>query len=138
MKCKDRPNEPTLPKDERLDWICVWFVRTLYWSMNKKGDGNWRNMRRSHSFSTLDMNFVDAYIDATNAPFEPMILGAHRCAMLAADMLALHKQGVLNKYILGNPGMGTGWPKWVYTYCLDPGHFDEAERRAEWFKAKHP
>lgn len=138
MTVKDQPDAPTLPKQERLDWLCGHFARTLYWSRQKKGDGNWRAVRRSYSFSTLDSDFVDAYLDATNAPCQPMILGAHRCRMLAADMLELHKQGVLRKYTLGNEGMGPGWPKWVYNYSLDPGRFDEAERRGEEFKARHP
>lgn len=126
-----------MPKRERLDWLCWRFALTMFWSREKKGDSNWRMKYRSYSFSTLDSDFVDDYADATNAPLTPMILGAHRCAMLARDLNELHQQGVLQKYILGNPGMGYGWPKWVYNYSVDPARIDECERRAAWFEEAH-
>lgn len=77
-------------------------------------------MRRRFSahVDTLDSVFVDAYIEYTGAPFKCMLVGAHKCDVLAADLRALWKQGVLKRSPAGCSGVGMGFPKWIWSYSL--------------------
>jgi hypothetical protein len=127
-----------LSKQDRLDWICAAFANTIRTSSEKSGDGPWREVTRSTYFDSLHSYFVDAYIEATGARFQPKVLGAHLCDQLIRDMKELHDQGVLTRHRSGVEGMGRGWPKWVWAYRVADGRIEECRRRAEWFKARHP
>lgn len=75
--------------------------------------------RRNERFDICDADFVDAYIEATGAPFRPVNYGAHKCPQLGRDLAAMVKGGVLKRTRMGIEGMaGMGFPKWVWGYRL--------------------
>jgi hypothetical protein len=75
--------------------------------------------RIAYQVSTLDSDFVDDYIRYTEASFKCMILGAHRCDQLTADLKKLYDQGHLKRWASGLEGMaGMGFPKWIWSYYL--------------------
>lgn len=128
--------KPIMPKRDRLDWLCSYYVNRVHKVREKIGTARTRTVHKSYSLSTLDADFVDDYLQDTNATFRPMLMGAHSCHMLARDLRQLANDGILLCCIIGNPDRGQGWPKWCYTYKLNINRLKEARRRAEWFKAK--
>jgi len=67
----------------------------------------------------LHRDFVDRYIDATNAKFYAMPYGAHKCPQLGRDLSEMYAAGRLRRWTLGLDGMsGYGFPRWVYVYRL--------------------
>lgn len=69
----------------------------------------------------LASDFVDAYIEATNASFIPKNWGAHGCPQLGRDLAAMHEAGTLKRGRVGlsNGAWQPGFPKWVYVYRLN-------------------
>jgi hypothetical protein len=132
----ENPDLPIMAQQDRLEWLCWYFARSIHTSRVKTGDGPWREITKSYSHSTLDLDFVDAYLRATNAGFGPMVLGAHRCPMLASDLKRLHEQKTLDRWRSGVEGMGPGWPRWVWNYIVAQDALDQVKRRAEWFDAR--
>ena len=107
-----------MTRADRLQWLHDFFKGTIRTSRQKIGDGPWHDKRSSDFLSALDADFVNRYIDATGATYRPMMIGADRCAMLAADLKALHDAGILSRHSTGISGMGPGWPRWVWLYSL--------------------
>lgn len=64
----------------------------------------------------LDSDFVDAFIETTGAPFEPMPVGAHRCPTLGRDLANMYREGSLRRQPVGVPCGEWGMPNWVYAY----------------------
>jgi len=84
------------------------------------------------SVDSLNQVFVDAYLEATDAPFDPMAYGAHRSAMLGRDLSTLHKQGYLDRGRIGLSDMrGMGFPAWIYCYSLSVTGQSEARFQKE-------
>lgn len=76
---------------------------------------DWMERTGETVVDVLNADLVDAYIEATGAPYEPMPYGAHRCPLLGRDLSALYRQGLLSRNRTGVGG-GEGFPSWVYTY----------------------
>jgi hypothetical protein len=108
------------PESVRLRWILRYLRERSYDSMSSTNGGPMVKARRSYQVSTLDAYFVDDYIEYTEAPFKGMILGAHRCDQLAADLKKLHDRGDLKRWACGVGGgmSGQGFPKWIWSYYL--------------------
>lgn len=89
---------------ERYDWILDYIAN--------RSDGG--------VVDVLNMAFVDDYIeqfDAAHTISKPH--GAFRCAQLSRDLLALYKQGFLERFTVGLGGslnLFSKQPKWVYVY----------------------
>jgi len=68
----------------------------------------------------LDKAFVDAYLDATHAPYFPAPYGAHKCAQLGRDLAAMQRLGELTRARvgLGAGSRNEGFPAWIYSYHL--------------------
>jgi hypothetical protein len=64
----------------------------------------------------LDRDFVDDFIEKTGCKFNQMPYGAHKCKYLGQTLSRMHKEGMLDRGIIGLSGMETGFPKWVYVY----------------------
>lgn len=64
----------------------------------------------------LDADFVDAFIEATQAPFIPANVGAHRCPTLGRDLAVMYRNGDLCRQPVGVPCGEWGMPRWVYAY----------------------
>lgn len=108
------------PESVRLRWILRYLRERSYLAhQSVGGGGGYKAVRRAYYVDTLNAEFVDDYLDYTEAPFKCMILGAHRCDQLAADLRTLWKRGDLKRWACGVQGMsGTGFPKWVWSYYL--------------------
>lgn len=120
MACKLQPHSRTLEKFERLHWLRMYFARSIRTSQERVGDGPLRTVDKSGYYDILHSEFVDDYLTATNVSFEPMFIGAHRCTTLSTDLRALYVEGTLRRYRAGIHDMGMGWPKWVWSYSVDP------------------
>lgn len=73
----------------------------------------------STSVDVLNADFVNWYIDTTGADYEFMMYGAHKCKQLSRDLGEMFSAGILARSAYGLPGVGMGFPKWVYIYRLD-------------------
>ena len=103
-------------KADRLKWLLVEIL----------------NQPHDTSVDSLNQVFVDAYLEATDAPFDPMAYGAHRSAMLGRDLSTLHKQGYVDRGRIGLSDMrGMGFPAWVYCYSLNAMGLSEAKFQKE-------
>lgn len=133
-------DKPIMEKQDRLDYLCAYFVRTIYTSKEKSGDDPtwWRSMK-SQSFDCLHADFVQDYTEVTNAAFKFMIIGSHVCGMLGSDLRALYDLGILKRWRVGvqSPTSGGGWPKWVWAYRLRSRSFPEARERARRYHDKY-
>jgi hypothetical protein len=133
--------KPTMEKQDRLDYLCAYFVSTIYHSKQTIGDDptQWRTMS-SYSFDCLHTDFVEDYLDVTNAAFKPILIGACPCGMLGSDLRALYDLGILKRWRVGveAPTGGGGWPKWVWSYRLRPDAFPKARERAHRHHEKYP
>lgn len=88
---------------ERFDWI----------------ESHLRQLRQGEAVDVLNAEFVDAYLDATNARCFFMPYGAHKCPQLGRDLAAMHKAGKLRRCTSSvNGGRAEGFPTWVYSYRL--------------------
>ena len=88
---------------DRQDWIAKYM----------------KGRRRDERFDICDAEFVDAYIEATEAPFGATNYGANKCPQLGRDLSAMFNDGVLKRERMGIDGMaGMGFPRWVYLYRL--------------------
>lgn len=96
-------------KQARHEWI-LGYLRTR--------QGHYTFCR--YSVDVLDAAFVDAYIDATEVPYDVVLLGANRCRQAGLDLAALCKEGKLERHRAGvsAPTSGGGWPTWVWSYYL--------------------
>lgn len=102
---KLKPNDRTLSPAKRQQWILDYM---------KSG--------KDYCVDVCHSDFVDQYIDHTNAPFSPCMFGADRCRMLGYDLSQLYKAGKLSRWAAGLQGMGgMGFPRWVYSYSLPKG-----------------
>lgn len=107
------------PASVRRRWILRYLRERSYTTSSSTNGGPFLSKRCAYQVSTLDAAFVDAYIDYAEAPFKLMILGAHRCDALTADLKALYDEGVLDRWACGVGGMsGMGFPKWIWSYYL--------------------
>lgn len=104
-------NPNVMPKPERLRWLLIAIL----------AQGN------NGGTDVLDRAFVDAYLLATKAPHQTMIIGAHKCKMLGADLGELYKKAHLTRFTVGVPGAGPGFPTWVFAYKLTMIGQKEAE-----------
>lgn len=67
----------------------------------------------------LTREFVEDYIVATGAKFQPMAWGAHRCLQLGNDLRAMKRLGKLERHRVGLAGnWQPGFPTWVWSYKL--------------------
>lgn len=87
--------------EERLNWLLI-------------------NMLNEPCVDVLNQEFVDKYINATNATFKPTLWGAHKCQQLGIDLRNAANQGLLSvsRIGLGGGAWQPGFPKWVNTYQL--------------------
>lgn len=71
--------------------------------------------------STIDAKFVDGFIEATGAKWQPRSIGAHRCSYLSARLRELWKNERLIREIASVPYDLTclGFPRWVHLYHLN-------------------
>jgi hypothetical protein len=132
---KPNASAPTMTAARRQDWICNYLAKTIQTSRQRIGDGPWHDVTRSNFVSTLDSDFVDAYLDATNAPCQYMILGANRCNALARDLKTLYDAGVLQRHASGIEQAPAGFPKWVWMYSVADDKIEECRARAARFDA---
>jgi hypothetical protein len=96
--------QPIMKPEQRRDWIEA-FMR-----------GN--NQARG-GVDICDAAFVDAYTEATNAPYSVTMYGANKCRMLGRDLSIMAGAGVLRRSRIGLDGMaGMGFPRWVWSYRL--------------------
>lgn len=79
-------------------------------------------LRNDGQYATVDILhavFVDSYIRATEAKFEFMMYGAHKCKQLSRDLSEMFKLGRLNRSATGIQGFASmGFPRWCYLYRL--------------------
>lgn len=70
----------------------------------------------------LDREFVDNYVEATEAPWKVMPFGANECRLLGRDLAEMFRNGKLKRHTVGiSDGLcHQGFPKWVYCYQLAP------------------
>jgi hypothetical protein len=104
MSIEDRTDKThTMSKAKRLEWLMSYFsARPSHWYEN-----------------TLNADFVQEYIDATNAPHTIRIMGANTCPTLARDLHTLYKQGKLERISAGTGDMHIlGFPSWTWAYRL--------------------
>lgn len=73
-------------------------------------------IKRNPSADILNAKFVEDYINATRANFIAMKYGAFKCSQLSRDLSNMYSQGILTRARIGLPGLGQGFPKWVYLY----------------------
>jgi hypothetical protein len=107
------------PESVRHRWILRYLKARSYEAPVSTNGSPPRKERRSHYVDTLCADFVDAYIEYSEVSFKPMVLGAHRCDQLAADLKKLCDQGYLQRHASGVQGMsGMGFPKWIWSYRL--------------------
>jgi len=66
----------------------------------------------------LNAEFVEYYIDSTDANFVAMKYGAFKCPQLGKDLADMRVYRMLTRARIGLPGLGQGFPKWVYSYRL--------------------
>ncbi len=101
-----------MKKPERHIWLMQYINRRAELSGYREG------------WDVLNAYFVVDYIEATNAKFDPMPYGAHKCAQLGRDLSELAARGMLQRHRTGIEGMaGMGFPKWVWSYKLkEPNH----------------
>jgi hypothetical protein len=68
----------------------------------------------------LDRDFVDSYIEATQARHQDTNWGASKCPQLGRDLAEMVKMGVLRRSRVGLSGGAwmSGFPKWVWCYRL--------------------
>lgn len=68
--------------------------------------------------------FVDDYIEATGASFRPTMYGAFKCAQLGRDLSRMATKGIRrlkrSRTSLGDMGSGMGFPRWVWSYRVNP------------------
>lgn len=97
--CTDKTH--TMPKAQRLDWLMSYFsARPAHWYEN-----------------TLNEDFVQQYIDATNSPHRIRLIGASTCPTLSRDLSTLYKQGKLERISAGTGDMHSlGFPSWTWEY----------------------
>jgi hypothetical protein len=90
-------------KADREKWILSWFAD-----------------HPNQSTDVLNSNFVDAYVEATNAPCKVFFYGAMQCRQLGRDLASMFRKGLLERSTVGlQPGdSAMGFPKWVYCYRL--------------------
>ncbi len=69
----------------------------------------------------LNVLFVDAYVEATQAKIVPMPFGANKCKQLGSDLSVMFKCGMLDRSRIGLRAMEPGFPKWVFVYELKKG-----------------
>lgn len=77
-----------------------------------------RMRRDGCSVDVLNRDFVDDYVEATGAPYDPMPYGADKCKQLGRDLSQMTKEGTLERVAVGLAGVGMGFPKWVWSYRL--------------------
>lgn len=92
------------PKD-RYEWILDWIQK----------NGN-------QPVDVLNQKFSDDYLEKTKANFSAMFYGAHKCSQLGRDLSAMKKSGLLERFRVGIPMAGWGFPKWVYSYSVKKGY----------------
>lgn len=68
----------------------------------------------------LDADFVDEYIQNTNAPYKATMWGANKCPQLSRDLKEMQKQGIFQRRRSGlnNGAWQPGFPKWVWSYFI--------------------
>jgi len=100
---------PLKPADRQL-WLLRYFLR-----------GTKQN--RVFSVNVLDKDFVDEYLEATNATFKPTNYGANRSRMLGSDLSQLERDRKFRRKKAGiGDGMSAlGFPKSVWDYSLRYG-----------------
>lgn len=74
---------------------------------------------RVGSVDILCADFVDEYIEATKAKYQPTFFGAFKCRRLSNDLRRMHDEGFLRRSVYGlGAGWHSGFPKWVHSYRL--------------------
>jgi hypothetical protein len=67
----------------------------------------------------LNSDFVEDYVEATNARQAIQPYGAAKCPQLGRDLSAMKRAGILKRHRVGIQGMaGMGFPRWVWSYEL--------------------
>lgn len=69
----------------------------------------------------MNADFVLAFINHTDAKFDPTHFGAYHCPILGRDLARLAKQGKLKRSRVGLSGGAwmEGFPKWVWNYVVN-------------------
>jgi hypothetical protein len=93
---------------DRKQWILAWLRERQALS-----SATWR-------VDVLDREFVDAYIEATEAKFQAQMIGANKCKLLSRDLHSLYVQDQLTRHTAGIGGglCHQGFPRWVWSYAL--------------------
>ncbi|WLJ71218.1 hypothetical protein [Sphingomonas phage Birtae] len=98
---------PVMASADRKDWIEEHMTQAAV-----EGE---RHVARD----VLSRDFVDAYIEATNAAFRPTAYGAYKCPMLGRDLAEMVEEGRLRRTRIGIEGLaGMGFPRWVWSYRI--------------------
>ncbi|POA45542.1 hypothetical protein C1893_23080 [Pseudomonas sp. MPR-ANC1] len=66
----------------------------------------------------LNADFVNGYVNATQAPYFEQAFGANSCRQLGRDLSAMHMSGQLTRGRIGLTERYTGMPSWVYVYSV--------------------
>lgn len=74
----------------------------------------------SRDWDILDTSFVERYIQETGVSFDPMPYGAPKCRTLGEDLSRMERERRVKRTVTPLPGLGMGFPKWVYSYKLTP------------------
>jgi hypothetical protein len=71
--------------------------------------------------NVLYSDFVDWYIEKTNAKYGIQFFGAFSCPQLGRDLSAMYKAGLLKRHTesLAPGDAAMGFPKWIYTYTIN-------------------
>lgn len=78
-----------------------------------------KKVKELKNVSVVDSEFVDWYINTTNAKCYITMIGANICKTLSRDLSYLYNKKKLDRRITGIHVMcGYGFPKWVYVYSI--------------------
>jgi hypothetical protein len=111
MVCDDRIDKTyTMPLSQRLIWLIG-------------------EIRRLHFVNILNEDFVDAYINHTNAPHEIMLYGTNRCPRLSQDLRRLYNKQRISRTAIGVPYARLyQFPTWVWSYYMKENTYESHDR----------
>jgi hypothetical protein len=92
-----------MPERDRWQWLLEW-------------------MRCHGAADVLNADLVWAYVEATGAKHQLLMVGAPRCRQLVADLGSMSRLGYAKRRTTGvGDGLsGQGFPRWVWSYRPGP------------------
>lgn len=101
-------------KEKRLVWL-LWYADRFAPTPRPSDWAHWEFL------DTLNSHLVDDYAERLHVARQFMMIGAHRCSQLAADLRELWKRGYMTRWASGVGGLaGMGFPKWIWMYKATP------------------